>query len=122
MIQISDEEFAGMIQSKPAMEKVLTRIVDSAIEETLRYIPRVAAEYIKNATTIQVLTDKFKKDNPTFMEHKEIVEKTVFTVETEHPGWTYAQVLEEATVRINKVLKTVSVLDKQQGLPFTVEN
>lgn len=86
------EEFAGLI-----------------VQETLRMIPHVVENVVKQAGSLRKLSGDFYERNPQFAQHKGLVAKVLEGVEAENPGRPYGELLDIAKPRITEA---ISGMDK----------
>lgn len=98
---ISREEFESFKSiSYEQFLEVISNIVKLSVEESLRVLPMVVTHLAKQSTYISNLSEKFYKENPDLVNHKELVSKTVEQVEKENPGKTYKEILSISLPRI----------------------
>jgi len=98
--------------STATLNEVLQRVYNKAIEQALCHIPDIVNKLSKKVQQINVVMDRYLKDNPSFKDHQDIVIKTVQAIEIEHTGMQFEDVLQLAQPIIEKKINLV----KQGGL------
>lgn len=96
--------------------EVISRVHNSAVETALKMTPEVTAQLIKSSLAIQKVKDKFFDDNPEFLKHKDIVQKSVQETEAANPGADYKNILLKATPLIKSKISVLAGSTGELGL------
>ena len=107
---LKDEEFirleTGM--TKEEIENLLLRFRKICVEEVLKVLPGVIGHLVRSATTMHGLSEKFYKDHPELVDHKDQVVRVMEGLEGQHPEMDYSKLMQETGIRTKQSL----ILDK----------
>jgi hypothetical protein len=87
------------------------KIVYMAVERALRMIPEVVGQLLLQKETTRKLAKNFYKNNPEFLNHKDIVTAEIERYEGENPGVSYGEILKAVTPTIKAKIETIASLD-----------
>ena len=97
------------------LNEILTRVYNAAVEAAIRKLPEVVSRMVSNTSATQAMTKDFFNRNKIFEDHKDIVRSVIQDVESQHPEWDYAKILEASASIINDKIK---IDPKQIDLPL----
>lgn len=95
---ISNEEWK-VLNAQPdevLINEILSRVCNAAVEGALRKLPEVVSRLMATTSATKALTQKFFEENKDFESHENIVTTVVQEVESLHPNWDYATILNES--------------------------
>ena len=87
----------------------LTRLVKLCVEESLKAIPQVATHMAAHAAYMKKLNNDFYRANRDLVNHKRVVAEAITKVESENPGMSYSNILDEAAVKARKILPDLNI-------------
>lgn len=93
---------AGGEKAVEHLNKILFKVAQRAVEDTLRSLPAIINNLTMQAATIQKLGEDFYKSNSEFTKHKDLVGQTIELIEAENPGKTFEDVLKLAVPEIQR--------------------
>lgn len=106
---LTEEEYLAITAGgdKKVLDDVLSRVYNKAIEQALCHIPDIVNKLSKKVKNINSCLDVYFKDNPKFLEYKDIVIKTVQQIEIEFTGMTFEDILEKAKPEIERKIALI---------------
>lgn len=92
---LTDETFMklGTGMTKKELEIFLQSLIQASVEEMLRILPNTITHLVKSVTAMKTVADKFYVENPSLVDHKDIVTKTLESLEESNPGKPMAELL-----------------------------
>lgn len=89
-------------------------IIDEAVEQMLKLMPEVVGNLMVANTMYSRMTSEFLDKNPTFKNHREIVQEVVAGIEGNDPTLEYSKVLKLAEPKIAQAIKLKTGLNMSQ--------
>lgn len=94
---ITPEEYDKIFDNEEEFNKVLEKVVQKAVEDTLRVLPSIINSLIVQVASMKEISIKFYEDHKEFKDHKEIVTKVIEDLEVSNPGMEFQKLLNLAT-------------------------
>lgn len=91
----SDEVFDEALKSAHNFNALLTSVVNTAVERSLRIMPQIASQIADSQITLKTSVENFYRDNQDLIPHKKYVGYVANEIAAQHPEWTLLQVLQE---------------------------
>ena len=91
----NDEEYDKVFDKKEAMNKVLTRVYQSAVEGVLRTIPQVINNLVQTQIDVYTKTSDFYKKNEDLQKMKQFVGVVANDLAGKHPDWSLEKLFDE---------------------------
>lgn len=108
-----DATFDEVMKSSTNFNALLTAVVNTAVERTLRIAPQAVTAMIDQRLTLQTAAKEFYEANNDLLPHRRYVGFVTNEVTSAHPDWDLQKVLEETEKEVRVRLK----LPRQNGRP-----
>ena len=90
-----ETKFDEVLKSKDNFNALLTAVVNTAVERSLRLMPTVAGNLVEQKITMNEAVRGFYTDNADLLQHKKYIGFVANEVTAQHPDWTLSQILQE---------------------------
>jgi hypothetical protein len=116
----TEEVFDEAMKNANNFNALLTAVVNTAVERSLRMIPQVATQLVEQQISLKDIVRSFYDENKDLVEHKKYVGFVSNEVAAQHPDWTLPKILEEtekevrSRLRLTRVAQTNIELDSRQ--------
>jgi hypothetical protein len=97
--------FDEVLKSADSFNALLTSVVNTAVERSLRLVPQVANQLIEQQYTLKEVVREFYQENKDLLDHKKYVGFVSNEVAAKHADWTLPQILEETEKEVRSRLK-----------------
>jgi len=101
----SNEIFDDVMKDKDNFNALLTSVVNTAVERSLRLMPQIAGTLYEQRSTLGNAVSSFYKDNADLEPHKKYVGFVANEVSAQHPDWGLSQILQETEKEVRTRLK-----------------
>lgn len=86
-------------------------IIEETIERMLKMLPEVVGNLMASNAMYSKLTEDFYKNNPDFINHKEIVREVISKIEGQDPTKRHEDVLKESVLIIKSQISAKGKVD-----------
>lgn len=101
----SNEIFDDVMKDKDNFNALLTSVVNTAVERSLRLMPQIAGTLYEQRMTLGNAVTSFYKDNVDLEPHKKYVGFVANEVSAQHPDWGLKEILQETEKEARTRLK-----------------
>jgi hypothetical protein len=105
----SNDIFDDVMKDVNNFNALLTSVVNTAVERSLRLMPQVAGTLYEQRTTLGNAVSSFYKDNADLEPHKKYVGFVANEVSAQHPDWGLKEILQETEKEVRNRLKIARV-------------
>jgi hypothetical protein len=91
----NDEVFDEVMKSSDNFNALMTSVVNTAVERSLRIMPHIATQLVEQQVTLKTAINNFYQDNMDLVPHKKYVGFIANEVTAQHPDWGLTQILQE---------------------------
>lgn len=95
------------------LQKLLDRTHSAAVMHALLGFPDTMRLIARNAAALNKLREEFYAANPAMRENQELLATAIAQVESDHPEWTFKQILDEAAYTIKAGAVALRVRSEQ---------
>lgn len=107
----SDEVFDEVMKDSNNFNALLTTVVNTAVERSLRLMPQIATQLVDQQITLKTVVNDFYTDNKDLVPHKKYVGYVSNEIASQHPEWGLAQILQETEKEVRNRLRLSRVVD-----------
>jgi|GEM_PF-4938602 len=107
----SDEVFDEVMKDSNNFNALLTTVVNTAVERSLRLMPQIATQLVDQQITLKTVVNDFYIDNKDLVPHKKYVGFVSNEIASQHPDWGLTQILQETEKEVRNRLKLSRVAD-----------
>jgi hypothetical protein len=107
----SDEVFDEVMKDSNNFNALLTTVVNTAVERSLRLMPQIATQLVDQQITLKTVVNDFYTDNKDLVPHKKYVGFVSNEIAAQHPDWGLAQILQETEKEVRNRLRLSRVAD-----------
>jgi hypothetical protein len=101
----NEEIFDEVMKNADSFNALLTSVVNTAVERSLRLVPRVATQIVDQQASMRELVKDFYTDNKDLLPHKKYVGFVSNEIASQHADWTIDKVLVETEKEVRSRLK-----------------
>lgn len=103
-MKLTQEEFEKVSSNVDIFNQFLISYRDYLFEYTLKAIPVMIANLVRTSESVVGAAESFYKDNPNFVQYKELVMKIVERIDAENPGKSLDEIFKLAKPLIDKAI------------------
>jgi hypothetical protein len=109
----AEEESADVTKTRGLFMDNVEResIIEETIERMLKMLPEVVGNLMASNAMYSKLTEDFYKNNPDFINHKEIVREVISKIEGQDPTKRHEDVLKESVLIIKSQISAKGKVD-----------
>jgi hypothetical protein len=107
----SDEVFDEVMKDSNNFNALLTTVVNTAVERSLRLMPQIATQLVDQQITLKTVVNDFYTDNKDLVPHKKYVGFVSNEIAAQHPDWGLSQILQETEKEVRNRLRLSRVAD-----------
>ncbi len=90
-----ETRFDEVLKNKDNFNALLTAVVNTAVERSLRLMPTVAGNLVEQKITLNEAVRSFYTDNSDLIPHKKYIGFIANEITAQHPDWALQQILQE---------------------------
>lgn len=107
----NDETFDEVMKDSNNFNALLTTVVNTAVERSLRLMPQIATQLVDQQITLKTVVNDFYTDNKDLVPHKKYVGFVSDEIASQHPDWGIVQILQETEKEVRNRLRLARVAD-----------
>ncbi len=107
----SDEVFDDVMKDVNNFNALLTSVVNTAVERSLRLMPQIATQLVDQQMTLKTVINDFYTDNKDLMPHRKYVGYVSNEIASQHPDWNLSQILQETEKEVRNRLTLARIAD-----------
>lgn len=111
-----DTVFDDVMKSSENFNALLTSVVNTAVERSLRLMPQVATQLVEQQINLKTAVRDFYTDNKDLEPHKKYVGFVANEVAAQHSDWGLTQILQETEKEVRNRLKLVRAGENMQAV------
>jgi hypothetical protein len=111
-----DEAYDEVTKSAESFNVLLTSVVNTAIERSLKMIPQVASNMVEQQISLRTVVDDFFRANEDLLPQRKYVGFVTNEVTAAHPDWVLDKVLDETNKIARERLKLPRAMPVQIGV------
>lgn len=100
-----DATFDEVMKSSDNFNALMTSVVNTAVERSLRLMPTIATQLVDQQMTLSTAVNAFYTDNKDLEQHRKYVGFVANEVTAQHPDWGLKEVLQETEKEVRSRLK-----------------
>lgn len=120
-----DKAYDDVTKDADSFNVLLTAVVNTAVERSLKLIPQVATNLVDNQMNLRTYVDEFYRANEDLLPYRKYVGYVTNEVASEHADWKLDQILQETETRSRTLLKlpknTTEARQSAQNSPRTAQ-
>jgi hypothetical protein len=107
----SNEVFDEVMKDSNNFNAVLTSVVNTAVERSLRLMPQIATQLVEQQMNLKTAVNSFYTDNKDLEPHKKYVGFVANEISAQHSDWGLQQILQETEKEVRNRLKLNRVVN-----------
>ncbi len=111
-----DTVFDDVMKSSDNFNALLTSVVNTAVERSLRLMPQVATQLVEQQINLKNAVRDFYTDNRDLEPHKKYVGFVANEIAAQHSDWGLTQILQETEKEVRGRLKLARAGDNMQAV------
>lgn len=111
-----DTVFDDVMKSSDNFNALLTSVVNTAVERSLRLMPQVATQLVEQQINLKTAVRDFYTDNRDLEPHKKYVGFVANEVAAQHSDWGLTQILQETEKEVRGRLKLARAGENMQAV------
>lgn len=111
-----DTVFDDVMKSSENFNALLTSVVNTAVERSLRLMPQVATQLVEQQINLKTAVRDFYTDNKDLEPHKKYVGFVANEVAAQHSDWGLTQILQETEKEVRNRLKLARAGENMQAV------
>lgn len=111
-----DTVFDDVMKSSENFNALLTSVVNTAVERSLRLMPQVATQLVEQQINLKTAVRDFYTDNKDLEPHKKYVGFVANEIAAQHSDWGLTQILQETEKEVRGRLKLARAGDNMQAV------
>lgn len=117
-----DTVFDDVMKSSDNFNALLTSVVNTAVERSLRLMPQVATQLVEQQVNLKNAVRDFYTDNRDLEPHKKYVGFVANEIAAQHSDWGLTQILQEVEKEVRGRLKLARPGENMQTVPVTPQS
>lgn len=109
--------FDEVMKTPENFNALLTSVVNTAVERSLRLMPQVATQLVEQQMNLKTAVTSFYTDNKDLEPHKKYVGFVANEITAQHPDWGLTQILQETEKEVRNRLKLERVVSNENPTP-----
>jgi len=107
----SNEVFDDVMKDANNFNALLTSVVNTAVERSLRLMPQIATQLVEQQMGLKTAVTNFYQDNKDLEPHKKYVGFVANEISAQHSDWGLQQILQETEKEVRNRLKLQRVVN-----------
>ncbi len=107
----SNEVFDDVMKDANNFNALLTSVVNTAVERSLRLMPQIATQLVEQQIGLKTAVTNFYQDNKDLEPHKKYVGFVANEISAQHSDWGLQQILQETEKEVRSRLKLQRVVN-----------